>query len=149
MSETIGVIGAGTMGNGIAQTAASNGFDVVMCDVSQEMVDRGHMNARQAATSRHRNVITRALGIAQDVAVDVAHHPIAPGDVFMLCTDGLTDVVTDKELDRVMTGLGSAERQVLALEDLASARSARDDATVLVARFGEMGPDPGGRRRSR
>lgn len=44
MSEIIGVIGAGTMGNGIAQTAASNGFDVVMCDISQEFVDKGVAN---------------------------------------------------------------------------------------------------------
>jgi len=44
MAETIGVIGAGTMGNGIAQTAASNGFDVVMCDVQQDFVDRGLAN---------------------------------------------------------------------------------------------------------
>src|SRR5690242_16931231 len=44
MAETIGVIGSGTMGNGIAQTAASNGFDVVMCDISQEFVDRGLSN---------------------------------------------------------------------------------------------------------
>jgi 3-hydroxybutyryl-CoA dehydrogenase len=44
MSKTIGVIGAGTMGNGIAQTAAGAGFDVVMCDVSSEYVDRGLAN---------------------------------------------------------------------------------------------------------
>ncbi|MCC6451536.1 MAG: 3-hydroxybutyryl-CoA dehydrogenase [Acidobacteria bacterium] len=44
MSETIGVIGAGTMGNGIAQTAASAGFDVVMCDVSADFVERGVAN---------------------------------------------------------------------------------------------------------
>jgi 3-hydroxybutyryl-CoA dehydrogenase len=44
MSEIIGVIGAGTMGNGIAQTAASAGFEVVMCDVKQEFVDRGLQN---------------------------------------------------------------------------------------------------------
>jgi 3-hydroxybutyryl-CoA dehydrogenase len=44
MSEIIGVIGAGTMGNGIAQTAASAGFDIVMCDVSQDFVDRGLAN---------------------------------------------------------------------------------------------------------
>lgn len=44
MSEIIGVIGAGTMGNGIAQTAASNGFDVVMCDIQQEFVERGVQN---------------------------------------------------------------------------------------------------------
>ncbi|NNE97613.1 MAG: 3-hydroxybutyryl-CoA dehydrogenase [Pyrinomonadaceae bacterium] len=41
MNQVIGVIGAGTMGNGIAQTAASKGFDVVMCDIKEELVDRG------------------------------------------------------------------------------------------------------------
>lgn len=44
MSQTIGVVGAGTMGNGIAQTAAAAGFAVIMCDVSQEFVDRGLAN---------------------------------------------------------------------------------------------------------
>jgi 3-hydroxybutyryl-CoA dehydrogenase len=44
MSEIIGVIGAGTMGNGIAQTAGNAGFDVVMCDISQDFVDRGVAN---------------------------------------------------------------------------------------------------------
>lgn len=44
MSKTIGVVGAGTMGNGIAQTAAAAGFSVIMCDVSQEFVDRGVAN---------------------------------------------------------------------------------------------------------
>ncbi|HQZ98302.1 MAG TPA: 3-hydroxybutyryl-CoA dehydrogenase [Pyrinomonadaceae bacterium] len=44
MSETIGVIGAGTMGNGIAQTAAGAGFDVIMCDISTEFVERGVAN---------------------------------------------------------------------------------------------------------
>ena len=44
MTEIIGVIGAGTMGNGIAQTAAAAGFDVVMCDVQQEFVERGLAN---------------------------------------------------------------------------------------------------------
>lgn len=44
MSEIIGVIGAGTMGNGIAQTAASNGFDVVMCDIGSDYVTRGLQN---------------------------------------------------------------------------------------------------------
>src|SRR5829696_4761464 len=44
MSELIGVIGAGTMGNEIAQTAAGAGFDVVMCDVEQAFLDRGVQN---------------------------------------------------------------------------------------------------------
>src|SRR5438105_2059514 len=44
MSEIIGVIGAGTMGNGIAQTAANAGFEVVICDVSSEFLERGLAN---------------------------------------------------------------------------------------------------------
>ena len=48
MSEIIGVIGAGTMGNGIAQTAANAGFDVVICDVKQEFVDRGIANVSKS-----------------------------------------------------------------------------------------------------
>lgn len=44
MSEIIGVIGAGTMGNGIAQTAAASGFDVIMCDIQQDFVDKGFQN---------------------------------------------------------------------------------------------------------
>src|SRR6476620_7321577 len=48
MENKIGVIGAGTMGNGIAQTAANAGFDVVMCDVSQEFVDRGLANVSKS-----------------------------------------------------------------------------------------------------
>ena len=48
MSEIIGVVGAGTMGNGIAQTAAAAGFSVIMCDVSQEFVDRGVANVSKS-----------------------------------------------------------------------------------------------------
>ena len=44
MSETIGVIGAGTMGNGIAQTAAAGGYDVVLCDIDQDRIERGITN---------------------------------------------------------------------------------------------------------
>src|SRR5258705_13541572 len=48
MSEIIGVIGAGTMGNGIAQTAANAGFNVVICDVSSEFVERGLANINKS-----------------------------------------------------------------------------------------------------
>jgi 3-hydroxybutyryl-CoA dehydrogenase len=48
MGEIIGVIGAGTMGNGIAQTAAASGFDVVLCDIDQDLVDRGLANVSKS-----------------------------------------------------------------------------------------------------
>jgi protein phosphatase len=102
----------------------------------QEMVVRGQMNARQAAMSRHRNVITRALGIAQDVNVDVAHHAIEPGDVFMLCTDGLTNMVPEAEIGAALAAhahsLEAAARNVV---NLANARGGRDNVSVVLVRI--------------
>ena len=70
MAEIIGVIGAGTMGNGIAQTAANAGFDVVMCDVSRDFVDRGVANIsksldrfvkKETMTEDQKNEILRRI----------------------------------------------------------------------------------------
>ena len=86
MAETIGVIGAGTMGNGIAQTAAGAGFDVVMCDVDQGSLDRGVQNisksldrfvkketmtAEQKGEVLGRITTTTELGDLKDCAVVV------------------------------------------------------------------------------
>ena len=102
----------------------------------QEMVGRGQMNARQAAMSRHRNVITRALGIAQDVTVDVAHHEIAPGDIFMLCTDGLTNMVPESEIAAALSAhahcLETAAKNAV---NLAIARGGRDNVSVVLLRI--------------
>lgn len=66
MTEIIGVIGAGTMGNGIAQTAASSGFEVVMCDISEDLLERGKSNIgksldrfvkKETITEDHKNEI--------------------------------------------------------------------------------------------
>jgi protein phosphatase len=102
----------------------------------QEMVGRGQMNARQAATSRHRNVITRALGIAQDVSVDVAHHAIRPGDIFMLCTDGLTNMVPEAELGAALVAHAhSLEVAARNAVNIANARGGRDNVSVLLMRI--------------
>ncbi len=54
MSEIIGIIGAGTMGNGIAQTAASAGFDVVLCDTKEEFLERGVQNVSKSFMNREK-----------------------------------------------------------------------------------------------
>jgi serine/threonine protein phosphatase PrpC len=102
----------------------------------QELVERGEMSSRQAAMSRHRNVITRALGIAQDVLVDVAHHPIQPGDVFMLCSDGLTGMASDEDIAAAVSEhLGNLETAARSAVDLANARGGRDNVSVVLMRI--------------
>lgn len=102
----------------------------------QELVGRGEIDARQAAISRHRNVITRALGIAQDVVVDVAHHAVAAGDVFLLCSDGLTNMASDRDIARAIASrpdnLEAAARKAV---DLANARGGRDNVSVVLMRI--------------
>jgi protein phosphatase len=102
----------------------------------QEMVGRGQLNARQAAVSRHRNVITRALGIAQQVSVDVAHHAFEAGDIFVLCTDGLTNMVPEAEIGAALAAhahqLEAAARNAV---NLANARGGRDNVSVVLMRI--------------
>lgn len=102
----------------------------------QELVQRGQLNATQAARSRHRNVITRALGKSQDVTVDVAHHDIVPGDLFLLCSDGLTNVLTDAELVAALAAhpddLDAAARNAVRL---ANERGGRDNISVVLIRI--------------
>jgi 3-hydroxybutyryl-CoA dehydrogenase len=77
MSETIGVIGAGTMGNGIAQTAASSGFEVLMCDVSSEFLERGLANIaksldrfvkKETLTSEQKNETLARIKTTSDLS---------------------------------------------------------------------------------
>jgi len=102
----------------------------------QELVDRGEIDARQAAISRHRNVITRALGIAQDVQVDVAHHPIAQGDLFLLCSDGLTNMASDRDIAEALRKCeGNLEAAARNAVELANARGGRDNVSVVLMRI--------------
>jgi len=77
MSEIIGVIGAGTMGNGIAQTAASSGFDVMMCDVNEDFVKRGVANIgksldrfvkKETITEEEKTAVLGRIKTTSDVA---------------------------------------------------------------------------------
>ncbi len=64
----------------------------------QEMVDNGYISEEEALTSASRNLITRALGIADTVEVDVSESDCQINDLYLLCSDGLTDLVSDEEI---------------------------------------------------
>lgn len=106
--------------------------------IVQELVVRGQMNAGQAAVSRNRNVITRAIGISPDVLVDVSHHDLASGDVFLLCSDGLTGMVSDEEIARTLgDGAQDLDDSVRRAVALANERGGRDNISVVMFRATE------------
>jgi serine/threonine protein phosphatase PrpC len=99
----------------------------------QEMVDSGALSPQEAVGHRRSNVVTRAVGAGQTLMLDVLHAAIQPGDVFLICTDGLTGMVADAEIARILKALplDAAADGLLALS---LDRGARDNVSlVLVA----------------
>lgn len=72
----------------------------------QQLVDEGVLTDEEALRAPNRNIVTRAVGIESEVAVDVRDVNVASGDLLLLCTDGLTDLVDDRELGRLCAGFG-------------------------------------------
>jgi protein phosphatase len=96
-----------------------------------ELVSRGHIEEHEARVHPHRNVITRALGMRGRVEPDVAALPVEPGDLFLLCTDGVTGQIEDEEIAAVLRDL-EPRAAARALLDEANARGGDDNATVLL-----------------
>ena len=64
----------------------------------QELIDRGLYTPEEAHANTPKNLVTRAMGIEADVDVDVAEEMVLPGDIYLLCSDGLNDMVADEEI---------------------------------------------------
>lgn len=97
----------------------------------QEMVDAGLISPEQAAVHPRKNVITRALGIEEDVAVDFTELSLAPGDKLLLCSDGLSNLVTETEM-AACTSDPDIFNYAKRLIDLANEKGGHDNITAVV-----------------
>ena len=97
----------------------------------QEQYRAGLISAEQAKNSRFRNIITRSIGFEDDVDVDMMVLQTEPGDVFLLCTDGLTTLAEDKEISEIILK-NSRETAGQTLIDLANSRGGNDNITVVL-----------------
>jgi serine/threonine protein phosphatase PrpC len=103
--------------------------------VVAEMVDRGTLTPEEAESHPHRNVITRALGAEAEVQIDHETETLRPGDVILVCSDGLSGHVEDEEIERVLGEAPSLEAAAAALVEHANAAGGADNVTVLLARL--------------
>ena len=103
--------------------------------IIQEQLKRGIITKEQALTSEVRNVITRAVGIQQSVAVDTLVTDLLPGDMYLLCSDGLHGYLADDELP-VLMGLSPPEGLPAQLVEMANQRGGKDNITALVVSVG-------------
>ena len=114
----------------------------------QELVDRGAITPQEARSWPRRNVITRAIGVSDDIAVDFRQGDIHPGDVFVLGTDGLTAHVSDVEIASAASSAGpQAACEALLAKVLE--RGGTDNVTIVLVRMrgasAETKPSEGGR----
>lgn len=100
----------------------------------QDMVDRGLLTAEEAKRSPRRHIITHAIGVHETPELDLENGEIADGDAFLLCSDGLTEHVTDAEILAAVQA-GSAQAACDALLALTLERGARDNVTVVIVRY--------------
>jgi protein phosphatase len=101
----------------------------------EEMRRKGQITEAQAEDHPQRSIITRALGPEADVDVDVQTVPAAPGDVFLLCSDGLTTMVDEERIGRVLADASSMREAVATLVDDANRAGGRDNITALAFRL--------------
>lgn len=93
----------------------------------------------KAELSRHpqKNLITRSVGTQPRVDPDLEDGPVYEEDVFLLCSDGLTDVLTDDDIARVLSHSGSTEEMSDVLIQTANARGGPDNVTAIVIRLSD------------
>jgi len=100
-----------------------------------EQVRAGLLDPAKAESHARKNIITRALGLTPDVLADTAVFDVARQDVVLLCTDGLTSLVSDDEILSGVTVGDSPQQACGALVGRANARGGLDNTTVVIARL--------------
>jgi protein phosphatase len=100
-----------------------------------DLLRANEISETDASRHPYRHVLTRALGAAEDVEADVNHLDIRPGDVYLLCTDGVSGMLSEPEIETIASG-HHEDPQALGRELITAANHAggKDNATVIVVR---------------
>jgi protein phosphatase len=103
----------------------------------QEQIDAGLITLEQAATSNIKNLVTRALGVEELVLLDVNEYAVEAGDIYLMCSDGLSDMVDDTAIARIVAEGGDLDQIATQLIDAANNNGGRDNISVLMVGLSE------------
>jgi len=101
----------------------------------QEQIDSGMITKEQARHSQNKNLVTRAVGIDPEVETEIHSYPVQAGDIYVLCSDGLNDMVTDEDIELTLSSLQA--NLPLAAQQLvqqACDNGGRDNVSVILVR---------------
>jgi len=103
--------------------------------VLQELIDCGFYTREQARRSPNKNLVTRALGVSDTVVVDVQEQLMAAHDIYLLCSDGLNDMLEDSEMHAILKESGDdIENAAQALVNAANDQGGEDNISVILVR---------------
>lgn len=124
------------VGDSRAYRLRNDKFEQLTLDHSllQELVDRGFYSEEEAQRSTNRNYVTRALGVEPTVDVEIQEFDVLPGDVYLLCSDGLPDMVEDEDIHlTIRTFNASLDVVGQQLVQLTNDHGGRDNVSVMLA----------------
>ncbi|MBL1141287.1 MAG: Stp1/IreP family PP2C-type Ser/Thr phosphatase [Proteobacteria bacterium] len=111
----------------------------------QELIDRGLYTPEEAHANTPKNLVTRAMGIEADVDVDLAEEMVLPDDIYLLCSDGLNDMVKDEEIHLTLSKYSANLAQTAdKLVEFANKRGGKDNISIILVRVREDFSSPKG-----
>lgn len=107
--------------------------------VLQAQIDAGLISEEHAQFSPIKNLITRAVGVQHEMEIDILEHPVKEGDIYLLCSDGLTDMLNHDEIHAIMNEYSfNLEQCCQALIGSANANGGRDNISVVLCRVTKL-----------
>jgi len=104
--------------------------------LKNKLIDQGRLEHAIQTGLRYKNVLTKAIGAFQHIQADMAISPAYPEDLYLLCSDGLSDYVTDEEISGILDPKLPLQDQVLELIHIAKRKGSCDNITVLMTAVG-------------
>ena len=98
----------------------------------EEMIRLGEMNKSEAKEHPDKNIITRAVGVAKDLEVDFFEVGLKSGDIVLLCSDGLTNMIEDDEIKRIVLSQRDIVERAEKLVETANENGGKDNITVVL-----------------
>lgn len=109
----------------------------------QEQIDAGLLTAQEAESSNQKNLVTRALGVDLAVQLEVHEYEIQPGDEWLFCSDGLSDMLKDREIADILSLNVAGPQKVERLVGMANANGGVDNISVFLAQISQGAEEKG------
>ncbi len=100
----------------------------------QEQIDAGLITPEQAAFSANKNLVTRAVGVEDTVLLETHQHEVMAGDIYLMCSDGLSDMLDDNSIGQLLQGCDSLDDAGRTLIDAANDAGGKDNISVILVR---------------